>query len=65
MEYVRVGHSGLKVGRIALGCMSFGDPTLGMHSWTLGEEASQPFFSTVVGPERPPLGVIEGRKNAG
>jgi hypothetical protein len=45
--------------------MSFGDPTLGMHSWTLGEEASQPFFSTVVGPERPPLGVIEGRKNAG
>ncbi len=44
MEYVRLGHSGLKVGRIALGCMSFGDPTLGMHSWTLDEEASQPFF---------------------
>ena len=42
MEYVRLGPSGLKVGRIALGRMSFGDPTLGMHSWTLDEEASQP-----------------------
>ena len=46
MEYVRLGHSGPKVGRIAVGCMSFGDPTLGMHSWTLDEEASQPFFSS-------------------
>ena len=42
MEYVRLGPSGLKVGRIASGCMSFGDPTLGMHSWTLDEEAFQP-----------------------
>jgi 1-deoxyxylulose-5-phosphate synthase len=37
MEYVRLGHSGLKVSRIALGCMSYGDPTGGLHSWTLDE----------------------------
>ena len=48
MEYVRLGHSGLKVSRIALGCMSYGDPTRGLHSWTLDEEASQPFFRQAV-----------------
>ena len=48
MEYVRLGHSGLKVSRIALGCMSYGDPTRGLHSWTLDEEASQPFFQQAV-----------------
>jgi hypothetical protein len=26
--------------------MSFDDPTLGMHSWTLNEKASQPFFNS-------------------
>lgn len=26
MEYVQLGHSGLEVSRICLGCMSFGDP---------------------------------------
>ena len=26
MEYKRLGHSGLKVSRIILGCMGFGDP---------------------------------------
>ena len=48
MEYVRLGHSGLKVSRIALGCMSYGDPARGLHSWTLDEEASQPFFRQAV-----------------
>jgi aryl-alcohol dehydrogenase-like predicted oxidoreductase len=48
MEYVRLGYSGLKVSRIALGCMSYGDPTRGLHSWTLDEQASQPFFQQAV-----------------
>ena len=48
MEYARLGHSGLKVSRIALGCMSYGDPTRGLHSWTLDEQASQPFFQQAV-----------------
>jgi aryl-alcohol dehydrogenase-like predicted oxidoreductase len=29
MEYTRLGQSGLKVSRIALGCMSFGDTSQG------------------------------------
>ena len=46
MDYVRLGRTGLRVSRIALGCMSYGDP--GFHQWTLDEEASQPFFRQAV-----------------
>ena len=46
MDYIRLGHTGLKVSRIALGCMSYGDP--GFHQWTLDEDASQPFFRQAV-----------------
>src|SRR5436305_8561785 len=42
MQYVRLGHTGLKVSRICLGCMSFGTPE--WRSWVLPEEASRPFF---------------------
>ena len=48
MEYVRLGRSGLKVSRIALGCMSYGDTTTGFNAWSLDEEASQPFFRQAV-----------------
>ena len=49
MEYVNLGHTGLKVSRIALGCMSYGEPATGelkggRHAWTLNEEESQPFY---------------------
>jgi 1-deoxyxylulose-5-phosphate synthase len=44
MQYTRLGNSGLKVSRIALGCMSFGDISRGQSQWTLSEEESQPFF---------------------
>jgi aryl-alcohol dehydrogenase-like predicted oxidoreductase len=40
--------SGLKVSRIALGCMSFGDTSRGFSEWSLGEEDSQPFFRQAV-----------------
>ena len=46
MDYVRLGRTGLRVSRIALGCMSYGDP--GFHQWTLDEEASRPFFRQAV-----------------
>jgi 1-deoxyxylulose-5-phosphate synthase len=46
MDHVRLGQTGLRVSRIALGCMSYGDP--GFHQWTLDEEASQPFFRQAV-----------------
>ncbi len=32
MEYVKLGNSDLQVSRICLGCMGFGDPTIGQHS---------------------------------
>src|SRR5271155_596766 len=44
MEYTRLGGTGLSVSGVCLGCMSYGDPARGMHSWTLGDEASRPFI---------------------
>jgi 1-deoxyxylulose-5-phosphate synthase len=45
MEYVRLGTTGLKVSRLALGCMSYGDPSkVGAHEWSLNDEDAQPFF---------------------
>ncbi|HAM14309.1 MAG TPA: aldo/keto reductase [Eggerthellaceae bacterium] len=41
MEYVKLGTSDLKVSRICLGCMGFGDPQAGQHTWTVGEEATR------------------------
>ncbi|MBT0769522.1 aldo/keto reductase [Kineosporia sp. J2-2] len=44
MEYTRLGHSGLRVSRIALGCMSFGQPSEPGAGWPLAEETAGPFF---------------------
>lgn len=44
MEYVRLGSTGLKVSRLALGCMSFGSREREAFRWTLDERASRPFF---------------------
>lgn len=41
MEYVTLGSSSLRVSRICLGCMGFGDSSIGQHSWTAGEDASR------------------------
>jgi aryl-alcohol dehydrogenase-like predicted oxidoreductase len=43
MEYVRFGSTGLKVSRICLGCMSYGQPT-DRWQWALDEEHSRPFI---------------------
>ena len=49
MEYTRLGTTGLKVSRLALGCMSYGDPTLpGAHPWALTEDKAAPFFRQAV-----------------
>jgi 1-deoxyxylulose-5-phosphate synthase len=48
MEYTRLGGSGLKVSRIALGCMSFGDASRGHHPWVLDEEQAEPIFRLAV-----------------
>ena len=48
MEYTRLGTSGLKVSRITLGCMSFGDSTRGHNQWTLDDEEAEPIFREAV-----------------
>jgi 1-deoxyxylulose-5-phosphate synthase len=42
MEYVRLGSTGMKVSRICLGCMGFGDASRWVHPWVLNEENSRP-----------------------
>ncbi|MFC4810428.1 aldo/keto reductase [Paenibacillus sp. GCM10023250] len=44
MEYTRLGRTGLEVSKICLGCMSYGMPDRGAHTWTLDEEKSRPFI---------------------
>ncbi len=49
MEYVNLGRSGLKVSRLCLGCMSYGDTSKGWHGdWVLSEEESRPFIREAV-----------------
>jgi len=42
MEYVRLGSTGLKVSRLCLGAMTYGDPE--WRSWVLSEDAGRPFI---------------------
>ena len=60
MRYTVLGKSELNVSRICLGCMGFGDPSAGQHSWTIDEEHSREvirkalelgvnFFDTAIG----------------
>ncbi|MEU6863518.1 aldo/keto reductase [Streptomyces sp. NPDC046876] len=48
MQYVPLGGTDLKVSRIALGCMGFGDPTQGVNPWALDEQAAAPVFRRAV-----------------
>ena len=41
MKYTTLGNSDLKVSKVCLGCMGFGDAQKGMHSWTLPEDESR------------------------
>ncbi|MEV0595539.1 hypothetical protein [Nonomuraea cavernae] len=40
MDYMRLGASGLKVSRVCLGMMSYGDPA--EQEWALPEERAKP-----------------------
>ncbi|NOJ93576.1 aldo/keto reductase [Corallococcus coralloides] len=46
MKYANLGHTGLRVSRICLGCMSYGTPK--WRPWVLDEESAQPFFRRAV-----------------
>ena len=48
MEYTNLGTSGLKVSRIALGCMSFGGGGDVGGGWSLDEAAAEPIFRQAV-----------------
>jgi aryl-alcohol dehydrogenase-like predicted oxidoreductase len=41
MRYVKLGTTGLDVSALAIGCMSFGEPSRGNHEWSLKEEESR------------------------
>jgi len=43
MEYIRFGSTGLKVSRICLGCMSYGQPAED-NQWALDEQHSRPYI---------------------
>ena len=60
MKYAELGNSDLKVSRICMGCMGFGDAARGQHSWTVDEASSREiikrglelginFFDTAIG----------------
>jgi len=38
MKYKSLGKTGLRVSRICFGCMSFGDPAKGRHTWVVNEQ---------------------------
>ena len=48
MNYTKLGNSDLNVSRICMGCMGFGNPAQGQHSWTLDDPSVfttlQPFL---------------------
>ncbi|NGN43559.1 aldo/keto reductase [Mesorhizobium sp. CGMCC 1.15528] len=48
MKYINLGQTGLKVSRIGLGCMSYGDPNKGNHSWVLNEEEGRVYIRKAI-----------------
>ncbi|SHH80834.1 Predicted oxidoreductase [Pollutimonas bauzanensis] len=44
IEYMKLGATGLEVSQLCLGCMTYGAPDRGSHSWTLDEEKSRPLI---------------------
>ncbi len=44
MEYTRLGKTGLEISRICLGCMTYGVPSRGAHSWSLDSDKARPFI---------------------
>jgi aryl-alcohol dehydrogenase-like predicted oxidoreductase len=45
LDYVNLGRTGLKISRLCLGCMTYGEPGRGNHEWTLPEDESRPFIA--------------------
>ena len=48
METTRLGRTGLKVSKLCLGCMTYGEPKQGTHEWTLPEEPSRALIKQAI-----------------
>ncbi len=48
MQFTRLGRTGLQVSRLCLGCMTYGEPSMGAHPWTLPEADSRPLIRQAV-----------------
>ncbi|MGE0668270.1 MAG: aldo/keto reductase [Sphingomonadales bacterium] len=46
MKYTRLGSTGLRVSRLCLGTMSYGDPA--QRAWVLDETAARPFYEKAI-----------------
>ncbi|HEY1560255.1 MAG TPA: aldo/keto reductase [Caulobacteraceae bacterium] len=46
MDYVRLGHTGLKVSRLCLGCMTYGSSK--WRPWVLDQQEALPFFKAAI-----------------
>ncbi|MGB9096832.1 aldo/keto reductase [Erwinia sp.] len=44
MHYINLGNTGLKVSRLCLGCMSYGEPSRLPQAWSLDEQTSRPLI---------------------
>ncbi len=44
MDHAKLGHTGMDVSRICLGCMGFGDADRWIHRWVLDEDNSRPII---------------------
>ena len=48
MQYKNLGHTGLKISPLCVGCMTFGTPERGDHLWTLPEQQSRPLIRKAI-----------------
>ena len=48
MQFTRLGRTGLQVSRLCLGCMTYGEPSMGAHPWTLPEATGKPLIRQAV-----------------
>jgi 1-deoxyxylulose-5-phosphate synthase len=48
MEYPQLGAAGLVVSRVVLGCMGFGDPNRGAHTWSIGPDGARPLIRAAI-----------------
>jgi aryl-alcohol dehydrogenase-like predicted oxidoreductase len=48
MQTVKLGHTGLDVSPLCLGCMTYGDPESGAHPWSLPEAPSRALIREAV-----------------